>query len=191
VGAGEFVKLECRRDAIEAIAAKLDRFGALEGAPDWLISAVWLGAEHMDFIASSSTKVLQDGYIARPLAIQNIKEFEERLVSELVDISGRLTARQAETRLPEACIPACTPVLRSWEAGRYSTKIVIRNCARGPMVHRIACGILFEFEERRLLVATDVATLAMVLSEDTELIERYLASCETIVASVYLKDCGL
>jgi hypothetical protein len=188
VSEGEFVKLECGPETIRALAGKLDRFGALEAAPGLFVSAVWLCAGRADFLASSSTKVLPDGYIARPLAIHRADEFQQQLESELADISGRLVALQAGEQLPEPRMPVRPSTLQSFGGGRFSTRIVIRLCRRGSATHRVACGLMFEFETGKLLVGTDIGTLAMVVSDDEALVDRYVASCETLAATEYLSS---
>jgi hypothetical protein len=190
VGTGEFVELQGRPEAIRQLASELVRLGSIEAAPGWLVSAVWLQTRRSDFIASSTTKVLSDGYIARPLAIQSASDFEAQLAGELVDINGRLIARQSAAQLPEASMPARPATLEPAGEGPYSTTILIRRCERGPTTHRVACGMLFEFKKRRLLVGTDLGTLAMVVADDCELVERYVASCETLPPGEYLDDHG-
>src|SRR3954447_7101710 len=44
VGQGELVALKCRRQTLEALASGLIRYGSAAGAPDWLVSGVWLDA---------------------------------------------------------------------------------------------------------------------------------------------------
>lgn len=58
------------------------------------------------------------------------------------------------------------------------------QCSRG--VNRVSCGLLFKSEaDRTLLVGTDVTTLAMVLSKDEELIDRYRANCDELSLDDY------
>lgn len=184
MGVTDHVKLECRPEAISALAAGLQGFTPIGADPQWLISAVWLAGD-ADYLATPSTKVQPDGYIARPLAIQRVDEFTDRLAADLPDISSRLVARQSGVRLPDAEHPR-RPALSSVPAGEYSMAVLIRICVRSATTHRVACGLLFTFHGGRLLVGTDVGTLAMVLSQDEALIDGYLAACETIPSKDYI-----
>jgi hypothetical protein len=185
--AGDLVKLECEAEAVRMLAAGLEAFGPTDGDPDWLISAVWLHAGTSDFIASSSTQVLSDGYIARPLAIDASGEFARRIGGELPDIAARLMARRSDLRLPEPASPAPPTSFRPCPAGSYSMSVLIRVSERARALHRVACGLLFRFEAgSSLLVGTDVDTLAMVLSDEQPLIDRYVARCEAVLAAEYL-----
>jgi hypothetical protein len=185
VGACDIVRLDCRPEAIEALAGGLERFGALEGEPQWLVSAVWLSTATSDYIATSSTRVLQDGYIARPLVIDRTEDFISKLRSDLPDIAGRLIARQNGLRLPEPITPAAPTGLQCRPEGDYSTRILIRVSAR-VTTHRVACALLFEFASGRLLVGTDPGMLAMVVSSDPALIDRYASACEALSPEDYL-----
>ena len=95
MGEGEFVKLECRPETIRALAEQLERIGAVMGDPEWLVSAVWLSTADAEYLATSSTKVLSDGYIARPLTIDRTDDFVRQLRSDLPDVASRLVARSA------------------------------------------------------------------------------------------------
>lgn len=185
MGARDIVRLDCRPEAIEALAAELERFGAFEGEPEWLVPAVWLSTSTSDYVASSSTRVLSDGYIARPLVIQREDDFVRKLRSDLPDISGRLIARQNGLQLPEPIAPTAPAGLQRRPEGDYSTRILIRVSARA-VTHRVACALLFDFASGPLLVGTDPGMLAMVLSNDPALIDRYAGACEALSAADYL-----
>ena len=187
MGEGEFVRLGCQPEAILALAGQLERFGAAPGDPDWLVSAVWLCTPDADYLATPSTTVLFDGYIARPLAIDRADDFVRQLKGDLPDIAARLLARSSDLKLPEAGRPQPPADLRQCSGRPRSTKVLIHIASRAVAEHRIGCGLLFEFEGRRLLVGTDMSTLAMVLSEDEDLIDRYLARCEAIDGEEYLR----
>jgi hypothetical protein len=190
VGEGEFVGLECRPEAIGALAAHLTDFGAVEGQPEWLVSAVWLRADNADYLATPSTKVLSDGFIARPLTIDRADDFVRQLRSELPDIAARLVVRSSDLRLPEPARPEPPSELEQSPGPPLATSVLIRLAERAAAEHRIACGLLFSFESQRVLVGTDPATLAMVLSKDDELIDRYAATCEALSAGEYLERYG-
>lgn len=64
--------------------------------------------------------------------------------------------------------------------------VLVRTSRRERAINRIACGLLFKAGEHMLLVGTDLTTLAMVLSEDEELIERYSRDCEKLLLEDYL-----
>ncbi|MFL6735944.1 MAG: hypothetical protein ACJ8F4_02655 [Sphingomonas sp.] len=190
VGVGEFVKVECASETIRALVGRLERFGAVAGEPEWLVSAVWLCTPNVDYLASSSTRVLSDGYIARPLTIDRADDFVRQLRSDLPDVATRLVARHGEADLPEPARPRSPRALDQVPGPPLSSFVVIRVAARASIQHRIACGLLFDFEARRLLVGTDVETLAMVLSEDDTLIDRYLEGCELLAGMDYLARYG-
>jgi hypothetical protein len=186
VGVGEFVKLECRPETIRALAEHLERFGAVTGNPEWLVSAVWLCTPDAEYLATSSTRVLSDGYIARPLTIDRTDDFVRHLRSDLPDVASRLVARTGDADLPEPAPLRPPASLEQCPRPILSTSVLIRVAARAATEHRVACGLLINFEAGRLLVGTDVGTLAMVLSDDDELIDRYLAACELLAVGDYL-----
>ena len=182
--------MDCGPETIGKLAAQLDCFGPVEGEPEWLVSAVWLCAGDADYLASSSTKVLSDGYIARPLSIHRVDDFVRQLRSELPDVAARLVGRTSDAQLPGPARPRPPADLRRCRDGPSSTDVLIRVAERASTVHRVACGLVFGFDAHRLLVGTDVGTLAMVLSEDPALIDRYLSTCEALSAVDYLSRCG-
>jgi hypothetical protein len=182
---GEFVGLECKPGVVETLAGQLDRLGAIEGAASWLVSMVWLSAGDSEFLASPSTKVLADGFIARPLAIQSVADFELELETSLNDISSRLVSFGAGAQLPQSRAPAIPANIQT-VSGVYSTSILIRSSARGSATHRTACGLLFDLGQRRILIGTDIRILALVFSDEDDLIERYVAGCELVPAAQYV-----
>lgn len=185
----ELVRLECRPEALAALAGHLESYGAVDGEPEWLVSAVWLRAGGVDYLATSSTKVLRDGYIARPLAIDRTVDFHAQMQSELPDIAARLAARTGQFELPEAALPPLPADLRRCSAPPVSTTVLIRLAQCRSAVHRVAGALLFEFDQgRRLLVGTDPATPAMVLSEDELLIDRYLVRSEALTIPAYAEQ---
>jgi hypothetical protein len=186
VGASDLVGLDCRAGTLVALQSGLEQFGRIEAA-DWLTSAVWLKASDCDFLATSVTRVLSDGYIGRPLSIARADDFARQLRSELPDISTRLTARQNGLELPEPARPAPPAILERPPACGYTLQVLIRMAERASCSHRIACALRFDFEDGRfLLVGTDVGTLAMVLSDDPGIVGRYSAACDAIPAKEYL-----
>ena len=189
MGVGEFVKLECRPESIGALAAHLTKFAALGGEPDWLVSAVWLRTEDADYLATPSTRVLSDGYIARPLTINRADDFVRELRSDLPDIATRLVGRRSDVHLPDPTRPQ-PPKLEQCPGPPLATSVLVRVATRPAAEHRIACGLAFSFEDRRLLVGTDPSTLALVMSTDGELIDRYVAACESFPAGEYVQRFG-
>lgn len=183
---GDVVKLQCRHETIGALASKLTQFGPIGGEPEWLVSAVWLSAGDADYLATSSTKVLSDGYIARPLAIDRVDDLVRQLRIELPDISARLVARGSGLELPEPQRPERPKELQARVPGPYATRVLMRVAARAASTHEVACGLLFDFQAGRLLIGTDLATPAMVLSDDDHLIDRYVATCQSLSADDYL-----
>jgi hypothetical protein len=140
------------------------------------VSAVWLCAPDAVYISTPLTTVLSDGYIARPLAIDRADDFVRQLKGELPDIAARLIARNSDIRLPEAARPKSPLSLQRCPGAPTSAAVLIRMARRASVEHRVACGLLFTFD----------GTLAMVLSEDTNLIDRYIADCEAVPANDYL-----
>jgi hypothetical protein len=104
----------------------------------------------------------------------------------LPDISGRLLGRDSDVELPVPVTPESPRDLKLRPEGPYSVAVLVRRAKRQSVVHRIACGLLFDFENSQLLIGTDVETLAMVLSDEPALIERYCAACECVPADDYL-----
>jgi hypothetical protein len=170
-----------------ALAASLTDFGPIYGAPDWLISGVWLCVGLSCYLATASTEVCADGYVARPLNIDRPDELAHKIDAELPDISGRLLARGNGIELPRATElrPAS---LTAWPEQPYSTSILLR-VSKGSTPHRVACGLLFATEGGdSLLVGTDVGSMAMVLSQDPSLVGRYLEACNLLSVSDYLSS---
>ena len=184
----DLVKLECGGPAtIRALASRLQRHGPAEGQPEWLVSAIWLCTDNADYLATSSTKVLSDGYIARPLAVHRVDEFLRQVRNELPDIEARLVARTGDAQLPELARPLRPTTLQECPGPALSTSVLIRVSERASSIHRVACGLLFRFDGgRSLLVGTDLGTAAMVLSDDDELIGRYASDCEALAAEEYV-----
>ncbi len=187
---GEFVKLGCRPAVLRSLATGLTGFGPTGGSPDWLVSAVWLRTEREDYLATASVVVLPDGFVARGLCVATPSEVTEHVEAELPDISGRLRARGNGMSLPE--IPGALPApeaLTPW-SGVYGMSVLVRVAQCRSRIHRLACALLFEGEGSRLLVGTDPSTLAMVFSEDQELIARYGRDCEQLTPEDYLGRYG-
>jgi len=189
VGKGDFVSLGCDEEALRALSHELKTFGAADGALDWLVSAVWLSTRDTDYVATSSTQVLSDGYIARVLDISSVVEFVERLKAGLPDISERLRARREDIQLPPADEqPARPQLLRDWPGAPYDTFVIVRVAERATNVHEVSCALLFaNHEGGKLLVGTDPSTAAMVISEDEGLIARYCEDCDVVPAADYAR----
>ena len=186
----DLVPLKCSRETLIALASGLSRFGPVEGTPDWLISGVWLCAGDVEFVATSSTEVLGDGYVARRLTICPSEALVSAVEAALPDIEGRLIGRGCNLALPgtdgDFVAPEC---LATWPAGDYSTTVLVRVAERASTTHRVACGLLFEAGDAQLLVGTDLSSLAMVLSDDEALIAKYRVQCEEFAAADFLDFC--
>ena len=186
VSEGEFVPLKCCSDTLMALATGLTRFGPAEGAPDWLVSGVWLCTPQADFVATASAEVLADGYLARPLTVSPRDELLAAVEAELPDIEGRLMGRGCDLVLPRTSSDFAAPgSLREWPDSNYSMKVLVRVVRSASATHRVACGLLFGAMDRQLLVGTDASSLAMVLSEDPDLIDRYRRNCEALESDEY------
>jgi len=182
----EFVPLRCHSGTLRALATGLKRFGPAEGAPDWLVSAIWLCTGDAELIATASAEVLADGYVARPLTVCSRDELTAAVGADLPDIEGRLMGRGCNLVLPGTSSDFVAPAsLREWPAGDYSMTVLVRVVQCASAMQRVACGLLFESGGQQLLAGTDVSSLAMVLSEDPELIDRYRGSCEEMSSADY------
>jgi hypothetical protein len=191
VGQGELVALKCRRQTLEALASGLIGYGNAAGAPDWLVSGVWLDAAQARYLATASVEVLSDGFVARPLSIATPDELVRHIDAELPNVGDRLLARGNGMDLPRAEVPPMPQTLTRWPAGPYQTQVLVRVSRRATSTHQVACALLFAGERKAsILVGTDVSTLAMVLSDDPELIALYRKDCEALTPAEYLDRCG-
>ena len=188
MGAGEFVKLKCGSGTLQGLATSLKGFGPAGGTPDWLVSGVWLCTDRDQYLATATVEVLPDGVVARTLCVSTPEELVAHVDAEVPDLSARLRARGNGIDLPDAATaPAASRSLEAWPSGRYSMSVLVRASQRGSSVNRISCGLLFRNAKgQSLLVAADTSTLAMVLSEDEELIGRYLHNCEELSPADYV-----
>lgn len=180
----DLVPLKCSAEALADIASGLSRFGPAAGAPDWLVSGVWLCTADAEYLATSFTEVLADGYVARTLNIHTPRELIRAVEAELPDIEGRLKGRGNLQSLPQPCGELSPPTtLKHWNRQLASTKVFVRVAERLLATHKVPCALLFEGAEgSKLLVGTDSSTMAMVISEDDSLIEHYRESCEEVAA---------
>lgn len=188
----DLVPLKCRPAALQALAAELVSYGAVEGEPDWLVSAVWLCTKTAHYVASSSAEVLADGYIARPLNIDTPAELASSVDASLADLQGRLLSRGFDHPLPSGTNGMAAPMsLEEWPTEPYSTQVVLRLASRASSGHRLACGLLFDSTSgRALLVGTDPSTLAMVLTDNSGMIQRYCEGCERLTVDEYRRLCS-
>jgi hypothetical protein len=192
VGADNLVPLGCRADTLAALSTGLTGFGPAAGAPDWLVSAIWLCTEDQTFVATATVEMLSDGYVARPLNLDRPADLTAQVDTDLPDIQGRLIARGSDLGLPGAGGMLTVPDdLVPWPAGPYAMSVMVRLAKRALVTSRIACALLFASEAGpALLVGTDVTSLAMVLSEDAGLIERYRQSCDELTLAEYRQLSG-
>jgi hypothetical protein len=149
---------------------------------------VWLCTDDADYIATASAKVLASGIVARPLSIHRPSELVRQLKGDLPNVSARLIGRNGEFDLSlgeEG--PASPSSLAQWPCRSYSTQVLVRVSQRQSIANRVAAALLMECETGSLLVGTDPSTLAMVLSQDPALIERYSDGCEALSAVEYQK----
>lgn len=188
VSEGQFVPLKCRSDTLMALATDLTRVGPAEGAPDWLVSGIWLCTPRADFLATASAEVLSDGYLARPLTVCSREELMTAVEADLPEIEGRLMGRGCNLALPGTSRDFSAPAeLRDWPCD-YSTTVLMRVVRSATAIRRVACALLFQATEQQLLAGTDASSLAMVLSQDPELIGRYRQICEEVSPTDYLSQ---
>jgi hypothetical protein len=187
VRAEDLVPLECRAETLAALSTDLTRFGPAAGAPDWLVSAIWLCTPDEAFVATATVEILSDGYVARPLNLDRPSDLMAQVEGDLPDIQGRLIGHGSDLGLPSAGgVFAAPPDLEPWPAGPYALSVMVRLAKRALVTSRIACALLFASEAGpALLVGTDVSSLAMVLSQDAALIDRYRRSCDELTLTEY------
>ena len=186
------VPLNCGADALAALSAGLESFGPTEGAPDWLVSGVWLCTADQEFIATPSVDVLADGYVARVLTVDRPSDLVAKVDSDLPDIAGRLVAHGSDLELPRADVVPAAPARRTRWPGPSSLSILVRSTERAAATHRVACALLFSGDAGNvLLVGTDpTATLAMVFSDDPALVDAYRMGCEELSLEDYRRLVG-
>jgi hypothetical protein len=177
---GAFIGLKCRAETLTALAEGLTQFGPADGEPAWLVSGVWLATRTGQYVATATAEVLGDGHVARPLNIASPNELAAQIAAEASDVSARLLGRGSNIELPSSDeVPSPPRSLKRWRANAWSTVVLVRVTQHASTVNRVACALLFAGESgRSLLVGTDVSSLAMVLSEDPDLIARYRIDCE-------------
>ena len=183
----DLVPLGGRADALASLSTGLTRFGPACGAPDWLVSAIWLCTPDEAFVATATVEILSDGYVARPLNLERPADLTAQVETDLPDVQGRLVGRGSDLGLPSADgMLAVPPDLAPWPAGPYAMSVMVRLAKRALVTNRIACALLFISKTGPvLLVGTDVSSLAMVLSDDAALIERYRQSCDELTLAEY------
>ena len=185
MGCGEDVRLSCTLATLEALATSLTHYGTAEGAPDWLITGAWLCAANTNYFVTANVEVLGDGFVARSLTIARPEEVARHLEGEIPDVAARLAARGNGTLLPSV-EPPSPGALQPWAPETYEMQVLVRVTKRASSTHRIACGLLFiGSDARALLVGSDPSTLALVLSDDDKLIERYRSECVALTTSAY------
>jgi hypothetical protein len=186
VGSGEYVRLKCKPETLDALAGALTHYGRTDGEPEWLVAGVWICAKGEDYLATSSVEILPDGFVARSLSICPPEEIANHLEGELPNITARLASRGNGRDLPPVEAPSPPKHLNPWPTERYDTKILVRVSRRALSTNRVACGLLFTAEDgRRLLIGSDPSTLALVLSEDSGLIDLYCEECEELSPAEY------
>lgn len=176
---------------LEALATGLTEYGPCAGAPEWLVSGVWLIAGALEYLATASVEVLSDGFVARTLCIASPHELVTNIEAALPDVADRLLARGHDMDLPGTEVPRRPASLLRWPAEPYETHVLVRVSERASTTHQVACALLFAGGSGgSLMVGTDPSTLAMVLSDDPQLIARYRSDCDALTAAEYLKRCG-
>jgi hypothetical protein len=192
VADGELVRLNCEAETLRALERGLTHFAPADGAPEWLVPGVWLCAGSRDYLATAFVEVLTNGFVTRGMAIKSPAELREGLEAELPNVSDRLLAHGNGMELPGVEAPLLPAALEPWPKAPYSMQVLVRVSERAFTINRCACALLFASESgRALLVGADVSTLAMVLSVDRELIDRYRKQCEALSVADYLTACGL
>jgi hypothetical protein len=191
VDGGALVALGCSAQTLHALAEGLTRFGPADGEPEWLVSGVWLCCGDASYLATPSVEVLADGFVSRSMNVERADEFTANTRAALPDVSARLVARGNGFDLSQTDEPITPPeTLRSWTARPYSTNVLIRASDCRSVIHLTACALLFAAGGSSLLVGSDPSTLAMVISDEPRLIDRYRADCEELSVPEYLSRLG-
>ena len=187
MGTGDYVRLNCEPETLEALASGLTQYAPTPGAPEWLVSGVWLCTARDRFIVTANVAVLPDGFVARGLNICRPDEFAAHLEAELPDVAARVTARGNGMSLPLAEAPSPPDRLKAWPSEDYETRVLVRATARMSGSKHAACALLFTSDDgTSLLIGSDPSSLALVLSEDPELIGRYRDECAVLSLAEYL-----
>jgi hypothetical protein len=188
VAEAHLVPLKCRAETLKLLSTGLTRFGPVPGEPQWLVSGVWLCCAAENYLATASTEVLANGIVARPLQVEPIDELVRQIATELPDMAARLVSRHSAVELPTADRTVSPPdALAAWPPYPYSTSVVFRISERQAQVEQVACALVFTSSAGSLLlVGTDPSSLAMVLSDEKLIIDRYCAACETVSLEEYL-----
>jgi hypothetical protein len=190
VGADHSVSLRCGADTLIGLSTGLTRLGPAAGEADWLMSGVWLCCGAENYLATASTEVLPDGFVARALQIDPVDELVRSVAAELPDISTKLIGRKGAVDLPSADeVPSPPATLRAWGPAPYNTQVLVRASERQAHIHRVACALVFTTKAGSLLVGTDPSSMAMVVTDDPTMIARYRAGCEALTVEEYLA-CG-
>lgn len=185
MGLGQYVRLKCKPEVLDALANRLTYFAPADGEPDWLNTGVWLGTETGNYLATSTVEVLPDGFVARSLSICSPADLAQHLETELPNIADRLVARGNGMTLPPVEAPSPAEQPTRWSS-TSAMKVIIRVTQRASATNRVACGLLFADDGRSLLIGSDPSTLALVLSEEPDLIDLYCRNCELLTAAQYL-----
>ena len=183
---GDYVRLDCGPQTLETLASGLSHYAPAGGQPEWLVTGAWLCTARARYIVTATIKVLPDGFVARGLQICRPEDLTRHIEAELGDVAGRLTARGNGMTLPPVGIPSPPQHLNRWSEPSYETKILVRASERAAGTNHVACGILFASADRSLLVGSDPSTLALVLGDDPQLIERYCSGCVALTPAEYL-----
>jgi hypothetical protein len=180
--ADDFIPVRCAPGTLTELSSNLTRIGPAIGCPDWLLTGAWLCTAGSDYFATAFADVLADGFVARPLCIDRPESISAQIEGEIPDIQGRLVARNSNLRLPTEVPSLEAPeTLEHWPEAPYSMDILVRVATTATATHRIACGLFFRSDTgRSLLVGTDKSTLALVVSDDPDLTDRYRSACEEL-----------
>lgn len=181
-----FIALDCEPSVLDEVVNSLVGFALAMLETDWLISAAYLQGSSGLLVASISINVLGDGTVARVLQIARPEGLLAELRESLPDIEHRMAARGHPHGLPQPPDQAGAPPMNDWFAGGYRTQVLLRRVETYQATHRIACGLLFtRRDNEQLLIGADVTTPAMVASQDSKLIDAYLADCDAVDIETY------
>lgn len=184
----EIVSLIAPEAALEWLSTDFLSFSPAENDFEWLVGGVWLRTKFGVFLATAGVTVLADGQVVRPLELQSSEDMLAQVAAEIPFINDHLQEHASSVMIESPPLQFLPVVLKPWRAETYTMHIVIRNwrCRARARALQSASALLFTSGGgARLLVGTDVASLAMVLSEDLTLIEAYLDDCQLMSVADY------
>lgn len=183
------VPLDCDDAALDALERGVKGIARDDNGLDWMVGTAFIETCDATFVISASVEILGDGTVARPLSIRRPAALLQSIRAAQGDIRNRMAARGSHEALPDVGEEIPIPPMSSVFEATESCGVVVRSVVRKSGEIRIACGLLVDRQKNgsQVLVGTDLTTLALVYSEDAQLIAEYLADCEVHDLARYRK----